>query len=86
MKNLEEKELRGITIKQAITYLISVIGIVTTIVVSNQTTAAKLDKITDKVSLYMVEAETAKTERRKLETEIRALELRITILETKIQK
>lgn len=85
MTNLEQKEIRGINIKQAFTYVISVIGIVVTIVMTYQRIMSKLEKIDDKDQLRVVQIQTNKLEIEKLSADLRNLELRITILETKIQ-
>ncbi len=85
MINLEQKEIRGINIKQAFTYVISVIGIVVTIVMTYQKLMSKLEKIDDKDQLRVVQIQTNKLEIEKLSADLRNLELRITILETKIQ-
>lgn len=85
MTNLEQKEIRGINIKQAFTYVISVIGIVVTIVMTYQRLMNKLEKIDDKDQLRIVQIQTNKLEIEKLSADLRNLELRITILETKIQ-
>lgn len=85
MTNLEQKEIRGINIKQAFTYVISVIGIVVTIVMTYQKLMSKLEKIDDKDQLRVVQIQTNKLEIEKLSADLRNLELRITILETKIQ-
>lgn len=84
MTTLEQKELRGITLKQAFTYLISVIGIVSTVVITYQRIMSKLEKIDDKDQLRVVQIQTNKLEIEKLSADLRNLELRITILETKI--
>lgn len=84
MTTLEQKELRGITWKQAFTYLISVIGIVSTVVITYQRIMSKLEKIDDKDQLRVVQIQTNKLEIEKLSADLRNLELRITILETKI--
>lgn len=84
MTTLEQKELRGITWKQAFTYLISVIGIVATVVITYQRIMSKLDKIDDKDQLRVVQIQTNKLQIEKLSADMRNLELRITILETKI--
>lgn len=84
MTTLEQKELRGITWKQAFTYLISVIGIVATIVITYQRIMSKLEKIDDKDQLRVVQIQTNKLQIEKLSADMRNLELRITILETKI--
>lgn len=86
MTPLEQREIRGISVKQAWVFIAGVITIVASVVGTYYKTMSKLEAMQMTNSLNIVQVDINKTKIEKLDDDIRTLQMRITVLETKISR
>ena len=84
MIKLEDKEIKGITIKWAWLFILGIVTVVSSIVGTYFKTISKLEAMQRDNGITIVQMDTNKKKIDKLDDDLRTLQMRITVLETKI--
>lgn len=84
MTPIEQREIKGLTVKQAWIVVIGMITIVASVVGTYYKTMAKLEAMQKDSGIAAVQMDTNRKKIDKLDDDLRTLQMRITILETKI--
>lgn len=84
MTTIEQREIKGLTIKQAWIFVIGMMTIVVSVVGTYYKTMAKLEAMQRDNGISVVQIDTNTKKIDKLDDDLRTLQMRITVLETKI--
>ena len=85
MTPIEQREMRGVSVKQAIVFLISVIGIIVSVVYGYANIMNELKSGSESREVIKVNMETLKLELKNVQTNQNTTELRLMKLELQMQ-